>query len=184
MTKIEIDPDRIVLQLNGGYSGGLKWYRNVQSRAALHPALRIMQPIRAGSDANAPGGASITLMFPHPLEPVKADEIKKMLAPILDFEKHSAAEVYAESLPPEMKAALKEGRVVEGMERDQVVLAMGQPRLSLTGNYRMAWNTKIGSLASSRQDHLRDIRGKQGRQSKGRIRRPWRDLGRSSQDDR
>ena len=30
---------------------------------------------------------------------VKATEIKKMLAPILDFEKHSATEHYVETLP-------------------------------------------------------------------------------------
>lgn len=126
VTKIEIESDRIVLQLNGGYSGGLKWYRNVQVGAGPSSA-PIMQPIRQGSDANAPGGASITLMFHHPLEPVKADEIKKMLAPILDFEKHSAATVYAESLPPETQKAIKEGHALVGMTRDEVVMALGRP---------------------------------------------------------
>jgi hypothetical protein len=125
VTKIEILSDRIVLQINGGYSGGLKWYRNVQVGAgpSSNP---VMGPI-APNDTNAPGGAAIALMFHHALESIKADDVKKMLAPILDFEKHSAAEVYAESLPPAVRQAVKEGRVVVGMDRDQVILAMGRP---------------------------------------------------------
>lgn len=59
VTKIAIESDRIVFQLNGGYSGGLKWYRNVQvgagpssapvmqpSGRAVTPMLRAAHPLR------------------------------------------------------------------------------------------------------------------------------------------
>jgi hypothetical protein len=58
---------------------------------------------------------------------MKASEVKKMLAPVLDFEKHSAAEIYAETLTPVMQAAIKDKRALEGMTRDQVVMALGRP---------------------------------------------------------
>ena len=34
-----------------------------------------------------------------------------MLAPVLDFEKRSATEIYSETLPPEVQKAIKEKRV-------------------------------------------------------------------------
>jgi hypothetical protein len=59
--------------------------------------------------------------------PLKAAEIKKMLAPIFDFEKRSATELYSETLPPEIQEAIKENKARVGMNRDQVLLAMGRP---------------------------------------------------------
>ena len=57
-----------------------------------------------------------------------AAELKKMLTPILDFENRSATEQFVETLPPEVQAAVKEKRAIEGMDRDQVLLALGKPR--------------------------------------------------------
>ncbi|MBV9405712.1 MAG: hypothetical protein JO211_10240 [Acidobacteriaceae bacterium] len=51
-----------------------------------------------------------------------------MLSPIFDFEKHTAAEQYVDKLPEPIKKAIKEQRAVEGMDRDQVLLALGKPR--------------------------------------------------------
>ena len=50
-----------------------------------------------------------------------------MLAPVLDFEKRSATEIYAEVLPPEVQTAIKDKKVIQGMDRDQVLMAMGHP---------------------------------------------------------
>lgn len=69
----------------------------------------------------------MALLFHKPVPALKADEIKKLLAPILDFEKRSAAETYVESLPPEIKQAVKDKRVIVGMDREQVVAAVGKP---------------------------------------------------------
>lgn len=125
ITKIEIGDDKLVLEINGGYSGGRKWYQNVQI-AAGPSSNPTPVPVSRG-DSNAPGGTSIVILFHKPLEPIKAAEIKKMLAPILDFEKRSATEIYSETLPPEIRAAITEKRAQVGMDRDQVVLAMGRP---------------------------------------------------------
>jgi hypothetical protein len=82
-------------------------------------------PISNG-DSNAPGGTSIALVFGKPLEPIKAAEVKKILSPVLDFEKRTATELYTESLPPEVQKAIKDKRVMEGMTHEQVVMALGQ----------------------------------------------------------
>jgi len=122
ITKVDLEDDKIVLQINGGFKGGQKWYRNVQVVGVTGAT----SPMSQG-DSNAPGGTSIAILFHAPLEPVKAAAIKKMLAPVIDFERHSVTEIYAETLPPEVQQAIKDKRVTEGMNREQVVMALGRP---------------------------------------------------------
>jgi hypothetical protein len=122
ITKIEIEEDRIVLQINGGFKGGQKWYRNVQVIGMTGATAPMPQ-----GDSNAPGGTSIAILFHAPLEPVKSAAIKKMLAPVIDFELHSVTEIYAEKLPPEVRKAIQEKRATEGMNREQVIMALGRP---------------------------------------------------------
>lgn len=125
VTKVEILQDRIVLQLNGGFKGGQHWYHGVQIGMGPNSS-PTMAPIDT-NDSNAPAGTSIAVLFHKPLEPIKASVIKKMLAPVLDFEKHSATEIYSENLPPAVQKAIKEKRASEGMTHEQVLLAMGRP---------------------------------------------------------
>ena len=127
VTKIDIEDDRIVLQINGGYKGGKKWYQGVQVSGGMGG---MQVPVSGqGNDSNAPAGTSIAVLFHKPLEPIKASAVKKMLAPVLDFEKRSATEVYSESLPPETQKAIKEKRVLVGMTKDQVIMAVGRASL-------------------------------------------------------
>jgi hypothetical protein len=123
ITKIEIEGDRIVLQINGGFKGGKKWYQGIQMSGGIGGA---DVPLGGNNDSNAPGGTSIAVVFHKPLEPIKAAEIKKLLAPVLDFEKRSATQVYSESLTPEVQQAIKEKRVLVGMNKDQVIMTLGR----------------------------------------------------------
>src|SRR4051794_11693014 len=123
ITKVDIGDDKLVLQINGGFKGGRKWDQGVQIGRGGNTA-----PVSTNNDSNAPGGTSIAILFHKPLEPIKASEIKKMLAPVLDFEKHSVTQLYSESLPPETQAAIKEKRVLVGMDHEQVRMAVGQPQ--------------------------------------------------------
>jgi len=122
VTKIEIEDDKLVLQINGGFKGGRKWYQGVQIGMGGNTA-----PVSTNNDSNAPGGTSIAILFHKPLEPMKAMEIKKLLAPVLDFEKRSATQVYTETLPPETLKAIKEKHVLVGMDREQVIMTLGRP---------------------------------------------------------
>ena len=121
-TKVYIGDDKLVLQINGGYKGGRKWYQGVQIGMGGSTA-----PVST-NDSNAPGGTSIAILFHKPLEPIKASEIKKMLTPVLDFEKHSVTQLYSESLPLETQAAIKAKRAEVGMDHEQVRMALGQPQ--------------------------------------------------------
>src|ERR1035438_9409378 len=118
---VEIGEYKLVLQINGGFRGRRKWYQGVQIGMGGGTA-----PVSGNSDSNAPGGTSIEILFHKPLEPIKESEINKMLAPVLDFEKHSVTQLYSESLPPETQKAIKEKRVLVGMDHEQVRMALGQ----------------------------------------------------------
>ncbi len=122
VTKIELFDDHIVLQINGGYKGGRKWYQGVQ----VDNGMGMPVPVSNNSDSNAPGGTSIEVDFHKPVAGMKASEVKKLLAPVLDFDRHSVTEVYSETLPPEVQQAIKEKRALVGMDREQVRLALGQ----------------------------------------------------------
>jgi hypothetical protein len=122
VTKIDLFDDHILLQINGGFKGGRKWYQGVQVTNTGG------MPVPIGdNNVNAPGGTSIVVQFHKPLEGMKAAEVKKLLAPILDFDRHSVTEIYSETLPPEMQKAIKEKHALVGMDREQVRMALGQP---------------------------------------------------------
>jgi hypothetical protein len=122
ITKVTIEDKRIVLEINNGMKGHDRWYKHIEVGMG-----GTMSPVSTNQNTSAPGGTTIALEFKESVPEVRAAEIKKMLAPILDFDKHTATETYAASLPPAVQKAIKENRAIEGMDRDQVVLAMGKP---------------------------------------------------------
>ena len=122
VTHVAIDKDRIVFELNGGnHADRKKWYDHVQ--AGMGNGV----PISQGGATNAPAGVTLALTFDGPIGEVTSAEIKKMLQPVLDFEKETATENYFETLPEPIKEAVKAKKAVEGMNRDQVILAVGRP---------------------------------------------------------
>ncbi|MCS7314802.1 MAG: hypothetical protein RMI94_00795 [Bryobacterales bacterium] len=124
ITKVSLHDDRIVFEINGGFRGGRKWYERIQITGGM--GTRTV-PLGGSQHTAAPGGTSIALVFNRRLPPVKVAEVKKLLAPLLDFEQRSATEQYLETLPPPIRQAIQEKRAVEGMDRDQVLLALGRP---------------------------------------------------------
>jgi hypothetical protein len=122
ITKIELFDDHIVMQINNGYRGGRRWYDGVQVDNGAGA-----MPVSNNNDVNAPGGTTIVVMFHKSLAGMKAAEVKKMMAPVLDFDRHSVTEIYSETLPPEVRQAIKDKKATVGMDRDQVRMALGQP---------------------------------------------------------
>jgi len=84
-------------------------------------------PVSTNQNGQA-NGSHLVLLFPGPVPSLKAQDIRQILSPVLDFEKHSASEQYVDRLPEPVKKAIKEQRAVEGMDHDQVLLALGKPR--------------------------------------------------------
>ena len=122
ITKVTLENDRIILEINGGIKSGGHWYDRVQAGMG-----GMTQPISNNGPGAPSTGTYIAIVFHKPLEPMKAADVKKMLAPIMDFDKHSATELYVDNLPPAIKAAIEARRAEPGMDRDQVIMALGKP---------------------------------------------------------
>lgn len=121
ITKVKIEDDRVELELNHGLKTGPKWYERVEVGMGNNTA-----PI-SGRDNVAKAGTNLAIVFPKNIETLDVAEVKKMLSQVLDFEMRSVTESYMEKLPEPVRVAIQQKRVIEGMDREQVRLAVGQP---------------------------------------------------------
>jgi len=120
-TKVKIEDTGITFELNGGM-GGRKWYQGVEVGMGNRTT-----PI-ANQAITAPGGSNLVLRFPKEDPPRTVEEVKELLSLVFNFNQRSATEQYMESLPEEVKQAIEEKKPINGMDRDQVILALGKPK--------------------------------------------------------
>jgi hypothetical protein len=123
ITKVDVEDDRIVLQINGGLNTRGKWYERIEGGMG---GSGTTVPLSKNQTRSA--GTSVALVWDGKMPPIKPAEAKKLLKPVLDFDRRSATESYFDNLPPEIQEAIKAKKAVVGMDRDQVKMAMGQPR--------------------------------------------------------
>jgi len=126
ITDFEFNSNSIDIELDGG--GKAK--KNIGSHVQISVGNNVPQAQQTGPATPAPKirGSKISLVFQKKVpENLTADDLKLMLAPVLDFSKHTTGAGSIESLPPEFQEAVlaKEARI--GMDEDTVLLAMGRP---------------------------------------------------------
>ncbi len=121
ITHVTFDGDKLLLEINGGLKSGQHWYDHIQAGTGTST-----RPISNG-DYTPSMGTNIAVNFHKPMENLTADQIKKMLAPLMDFDPHSVTKMYMETLSPEKQKAIGDKRAIEGMARDEVLMALGHP---------------------------------------------------------
>lgn len=121
VTKVEIKDDRIELELNYGLKSGRTWKDRVQVGVGNSTA-----PI-SRSDARATSGSYIAVVFDKKITALEVADVKRILAPVLDFDKRTVTENYMENIPAPIREAIQAKRVIEGMDKDQVLAAVGRP---------------------------------------------------------
>ncbi len=120
VTKITFKKDKLILEFNGGPDLPHKYLRHMQvGVGGISPVVQ-----DHGEQAL---GSRLTLFFPGGVPNVTGDEVKALVAPIVGFGERSPAEAYAETLPPFLKKAILDHRVLVGMDRDMVLHAVGSP---------------------------------------------------------
>jgi hypothetical protein len=130
VTRVTIEKDRLVLEINGGIKNGGHWYDHVEMGTGTGTNTST-RPMSTSNDSNATSGTYIQLLFHEPVMSIKAAEIKDILSPLLDFDKHSATELYSQHLSPAFQKAIAEKRAEKGMDREMVTMAMGRPERKL-----------------------------------------------------
>jgi hypothetical protein len=133
ITKLEFRDHSIVVDVNGGGRGKKRWRDRIQiGMGGSIPTARTTTTTpeqESGPPGMQPGtGSTIFLEFSKPVPDLSPEELKQLLAPFLDFAKQRSASVqWFDTLPPEMKKAIQERRPSVGMDREEVVAAIGKP---------------------------------------------------------
>lgn len=127
VTHLEFKDREIFVDVNGG--GRVK----KRLRDRLHLEVGGMPTVTTTPANQPPGmqagaGSTIELDFGKPLPEMTPEQLKELLAPVLDFSKQRSAAVHwVDTLPPEIKKAIEDKRAVVGMDREMVVAALGKP---------------------------------------------------------
>jgi hypothetical protein len=131
ITKLEFRDHQIIVDVNGGGRGKRRWRDHIQvgMGGAGYPPMQTSSTQDPGPPGLQPGmGSTIFLEFNKPLPDLTPDELKQLLSPFLNFAKErSAAVQWFDTLPPEMKKAIQDRRPVVGMDREELVAAIGKP---------------------------------------------------------
>ena len=133
ITKLEFRDHAIVVDVNGGGRGKRNWRDHIQiGLGGTIPTARTTTTTpnqENGPPGIQPGmGSTIFLEFSKAVPDLTPGELKQLLSPFLDFAKQRSASVqWVDTLPPEMKKAIQERRPTVGMDREEVVAAIGKP---------------------------------------------------------
>lgn len=122
ISTILIKDKSIYFEINGGPVHRQKWYQRIQVQGAGGSSVPL-----APSDSNAnPRGSYVDLVFPKYVPEMTPQQLKDLLSPVFDFNSKSALDAYLETVPPIVKQAIKEHRVLVGMNHDMVIYSKGR----------------------------------------------------------
>jgi hypothetical protein len=122
ISDVLIKDNRIRFEINGGPIKKQKWYQRIQVSGASSSV-----PIAPGDSSANARGSFVDLYFDKYVPEMTGPELKEFLRPVFDFESKSALEAYLETVPPQVKAAIRNHHVLVGMNREMVLFAKGRP---------------------------------------------------------
>jgi hypothetical protein len=126
ITRLQFREHQIAVDIDGGGNKGNSWRDRMQiDVGGADPIQETSSEVP--SVENQPG-ATIYLDFTGPLPDMTPDDLKHYLSVMIDFGgQRSAAVQWVETLPPATQQAITDKRAIAGMNRDEVIAAMGKP---------------------------------------------------------
>ena len=124
ITDVKVTEKEIVLDVNGGSKKHQKWYQHIQvvSNAGATPLPGGPSP--QSLDAH---GTTVTLEFDKYVPELNGDQVRSLLAPVFDFKALTQAEAYQKTLPPKLQEAIKDHKILVGMDKEMVMYSKGRP---------------------------------------------------------
>jgi len=122
ISNVLIEDKAIVVEINGGPKKKEKWYQHVQ----IGVGGAMTTPGPAPKNLNATGSV-VTLEFDKYVPELTGEQVRDMLSPVFDFKALNQAEAFAKTLPPIVQEAIKNHKVLVGMDHDMVIYAKGRP---------------------------------------------------------
>jgi hypothetical protein len=130
ITKLEFHDKQLVVDLNGGGRGKKRLRDRIHLDMGGIPTARTTSTQQdQGPPGLQPGmGSTLFLEFAKTLPDLSPDDLKKILSPFMDFSRQRSASVqWFETLPIAMRKAIQDRVAVVGMDREEVVAAIGKP---------------------------------------------------------
>jgi hypothetical protein len=123
ISNVVIKDKAILFEINGGGKKKQKWYQHISVGAGGGTV-----PVGGGAPPSLEAkGSTVTLAFDKYVPELSGDQIRDMLTPVFDFKALTEAEAYQKTLPPKVQEAIKDHKVLVGMDRDMVIYAKGRP---------------------------------------------------------
>jgi hypothetical protein len=70
----------------------------------------------------------VTLDFDKFVPEMSGDQVRDMLSPVFDFKALTPAEAYQKTLPPKLQEAIRDHKILVGMDKEMVMYAKGRPQ--------------------------------------------------------
>jgi len=127
ITMVRFEKNGIMFEINGGPTKKKKWYERLSVGAGGSASVTPTgQPANDDLYINSQG-SNVFLAFPGRIPSLTPDQVKELLAPVLDFKSQTMAAAFLHSLSPVLTAAVKEHRALVGMDKETVTYALGRP---------------------------------------------------------
>jgi hypothetical protein len=133
ITKLEFREHTIVVDVNGGGRPKKNWRDRIQVSVGGPSQVPQSTTTTTGQEQGPAGfqpgaGGTLYIQFPKNIPDLSPDDLKNILSPFLDFTRERSAAVHwIDTLPPEMKKAITERHAILGMDKEEVVAAIGKP---------------------------------------------------------
>jgi hypothetical protein len=119
---VQIKDDHIHFDINGGPVHRKKWYQHIQVSGTGGAEV----PLSPTESLQNPHGSYLDIYFDKYVPEMTAQQLRDLLLPVLDFTAHNKEEAYLDTMQPKVKEAIKEHRVLVGMDTEMVLHAKGK----------------------------------------------------------
>jgi hypothetical protein len=122
LTDVKIEANKIIFDLNGGPDRKHRFLDHVSVGAGPGMTNPVVQ------DNNPdPTGSRLTLVFKSHVPELTGADVKALLAPLISFDVKTPVQAFTDTLPPKLKEAILNHKVMVGMSIDMVLFAKGRP---------------------------------------------------------